>query len=224
MKRLFTAVMLVVLVCAPLSPSSAQSSSDLREKMLILEDRQVNVDFKQEPLADVLKFLSDVSGVSIIVAPVLTAEADDHDLDVTLTLTKVSIKSCLDVILDLKNLKLVYRHSLLMVTTPKDARGKPKLQIYSIGDLTARIRDFPAPDIHLRPSGTEFQEPEEIIERPVFADADVIQDLVIANCSEETWDDEGVSIVVDERKMVVKQYPEVHREIVRLLDLLRAYR
>ena len=225
MKPVLVALLiLAALVTGPVARTEAGgSANELREALLILKDRRVNFDLKERHLRDVLKFLSDFSGVNIIISPVLTAELDDHDMDVTLKLSKVTVWNALVIILELKNLKLVYRYGLLMVTTPKDARGKPKLRIYSIGDLTVKIRDFPAPDIQIRPSGFEFDEPE-VNEHEAFADPDFIQDLVTQNCGEETWEDEGVSISVSSRRMVVRQYPGVHREIERLLMLLRGYR
>ena len=49
----------------------------------------------------------------------------------------------LRILLDLKDLSAVYRHGVIMITTPKDARGKPKLLIHNIADLTFQIRDIP---------------------------------------------------------------------------------
>ena len=49
-------------------------------------------------------------------------------------------------------------------------------------------------------------------------------DLIRDNTGKETWEDEGVSLSGNERYLVVRQYPTVHREIAGLLELLRCFR
>jgi len=231
MKRaiLVSVVLAVVGLAGPVDRIDARESpSKLRRMLLTLDDTLVTFDFKEKPLAEVLKFFTDFTGVNLVLAPAVQAEAGNLDLDVTLRLTKISVRSALEIILELKNLGSVYRHGVIMITTPEDARGKPKLRIYSIGDLTVRIRDFPGPDMMLKPSGAEdfgriFGGEEEGREH-AFADPDFIQDLVTDNTGPDTWDDDGVRISVNRRLLIVRQYPSVHREIARLLALLRGYR
>jgi hypothetical protein len=219
---------LLALVLAPFSSTQAQSPTELRRMLLTLEETVVTVDFKQKPLPEVLRFFSDFTGVNLVVSPRLFDERDEVELEVTLSLRKVSVKTALGIILDLKQLGLVYRYGVLMVTTPQDARGKPVLRIYSIADLTVPIRDFPAPDLMLRPAGTEdfgniFTREEEGAEH-AFADPETILDLVSENTGKDTWEDEGVRISVTSRHLIVRTYPSVHREIANLLNLLRAFR
>ncbi len=219
----------LLLALAPVRATTAGSVPPrLREMLLVLEHRLVNVDFENEPLAGVLRFFRTWTGVNLIESPVLRAERGPAELRVTLTLTKVSVKTALEIILDLKGLAAVYRHGVIMITTPKDARGKPVLRLYNISDLTFRIRDFPAPDLMLRPAGSEdfgkIAAPEEEGREHAFADPETILDLVRDNCGAGTWEDEGVSANVFGRFLVVRQYRAVHREIGNLLDLLRAYR
>jgi len=98
------------------------------------------------------------------------------------------------------------------------------LRIYSIGELTAAIRNFPGPDLNLRPSGAEFEEEEETeVENP-WADPDKVIEMIKEFVASDTWEDEGVSVWADSRKLVVRQYPEVQRKISRFLALLRASR
>jgi len=230
MKRTIVFLLLAgVLVMAPLSTGVAKERPQtLREMLLVLEARTVSVDFKDKDLQEVLRFFSDFTGVNLIVSPVLQAQRDDYDLNVTLRLKDVSVKQVLSILVDLKGLASVYRHGVIMITTPKDARGKPFLRMYSIGDLTVRIRDFPGPDIMLRPAGAEGMERmfggvEEGKEH-AFADPEFIQDLILENTGEGTWEDEGVRVYVNERVLIVRTYASVHVEIIRLLSLLRGYR
>lgn len=220
---------LVLLVVVPALPSDAQEAPrDLKTMLLLLEETEVSIQFEEKPLDEVLKYFTDVTGVNLVVSPLLTADRDADELAVTLTLKKISVHGALQIILDLKRLAAVYRHGVIMITTPKDARGKPVLRMYDISDLTVRIRDFPAPDLMLKPSSAEdfgniFQKEEEGREH-AFADPEFIMDLVTDNTGSGTWEDEGVKVSVTERVLVVRTYPAVHRQIAMLLSLLRAFR
>jgi hypothetical protein len=196
--------------------ASADGATDLRQKLLALEGRIVSVDFQEQSLAQVLGYFSTASGVNLLLSPVVTAERDEDDLRITLRLTEVSVRTALDICLELKQLSLVYRSGILFVTTPKDARGKPVLRIYPIGDL------------QLRPAGSEWEQSpfggEEEGKEHAFADPDFIMDLITQNTGADSWEDDGVRYSVNERYLFVRQYPSVHREIADLLELLRGYR
>ena len=229
MKRIAVATLLVgAVILAPASQGQAQSTTELRRMLLTLDETQVSVDCKEKPLAEILKFFSTFTGVNLMISPVLLEDTDDQELEITLSLNKVSVRTALNIILELKGLALVYRHGLLMVTTPKDARGKPVLRLYSIGDLTMKIRDFPAPDLLLRPAGAEdfgnIGGGDEEGREHAFADPEAILDLVTENTGSGTWEDDGVRASVNQRFLIVRTYPTVHRQIAGLLDLLRAYR
>jgi len=230
MKRgLLLCLLALVFVSAPISEGIAKERPHtLRQMIQVLDARKVSVNFKDKDLQDVVRFCSDFTGINLIVSPVLTAQADDYDLSVTLRLNDVSVKQLLSIIIDLKDLASVYRHGVIMITTPKDARGKPFLRIYPIGDLTVRIRDFPGPNIMLRPAGAEgledmFGGVEEGKEH-AFADPEFIQDLILENTGKDTWEDDGVRVTVNERYIFVRTYRSVHLEVSRLLMLLRAFR
>jgi hypothetical protein len=229
MKRgLLLCLLAVLVIGAPISEGIAKERPHtLRQKIQVLSARTVSVNFKDKDLSEIVRFLTEYTGVNIIVSPILTAQADDFDLSVTLRLNEVSVRQLLSIILDLKGLAAVHRHGVIMITTPRDARGKPFLRIYPIGDLTFKVRDFPGPNLMLRPAGSEgledmFGGVEEGKER-AFADAEFIQDLILENTGKDTWEDDGVRVNVTERYIFVRTYGNVHREITRLLMLLRAY-
>ena len=231
MKRTILCLAVVALLFAvPSAPLRAgEGTSDLRQMLLNLQERKISVDLEEKPLEEVLKFFSQLTGVNLAVSPALRDDRDADDLLVTLRLTEVSVQTALEVIMELKQVAAVYRSGVIFLTTVKDARGKPVLRIYPIGDLTVRIRDFPGPDIQLHPSGsiddpsTLFSREEEGKEH-AFADPDFIMDLITQNAGEDTWEDEGVRYSVNDRYLFIRQYPSVHAEIAGVLALLRAYR
>ena len=119
---------------------------------------------------------------------------------------------------------MAFEGGILRFTTPEAARGKPVLRIYGIGELTFVLRNFPGPDMNLRPSGAEFEQEEQSDVANPFSDPERVIEMLREFIASESWEDEGVSIWADERKLIVRQYPQVQRKIARFLALLNASR
>jgi hypothetical protein len=136
----------------------------------------------------------------------------------------VTAKQVLDLVVDGRGLGVGYQSGIVLVTTAKDARGRPTLRLYQVSDITHPIRDFPAPDLMLHPAGAEREVEQESETRPAFPDADSVLNLVKDHTGEGTWDDGETSASVMGDTIVIRQYGEVHREIARLLAQLRAAR
>jgi type II secretory pathway component GspD/PulD (secretin) len=203
--------------------ASPASSADLRGILNRLKSTQINVNFDETGLDEVLKLIGRFTNVNIIVSPKLRNEAPVEELRVSLKLTRISAYEALRIILEFKDLGIVYRHRVLMVTTKEDARGKPVLRMYAISDLTFTIRDFPGPEMELRPAGAEFDTDEEVTQREdPFTDPEFISDLIKSNVEPASWEDDKVSIQATSKFLLVRQSPAVHAKISRLLSLLRA--
>ena len=111
-----------------------------------------------------------------------------------------------------------------MITSKRDARGKPVLRMYDIAHLMVQIRDFPAPDINVYPSSYEIPEaPEPEIHQAVESSEEVAE-LVRNFTGIGTWEDEGVNIHVFRRHLFIRTYPKVHLEVSRFLNQLNALR
>jgi hypothetical protein len=228
MTRATIFAVLAALALTPTLGGLAEAGPDeARKAVLVLSETIVSFDFKERPLPEVLSFFTQVSGVTFLVSPLLAQEMSPEELAVTLRLDRASLKTALRIILDLKGIAAVWRYGTILVTTPKDARGKPILRLYPIGDLTVRIRDFPAPELMLRPAGAEdYGQVGGVVEEGqerAFADPEFLQDLVTQNTGAGTWEDEGVSVSANDRFLIVRQYATVHVEIERLLSLLRSF-
>jgi hypothetical protein len=229
MKRLLAALLLVTLVLAIPAPSGdaapAGDRARLRAMLNRLDSTLINIDFKDMGLDEAVKHISRWTGVNLLISPKLRNEIDPADLTITLTLSKITAREALRIILEFKNLGIVWRHGVLMITTRKDARGKPILRIYDIASLTFPIRDFPGPDLQLKPSGTVFDEEEELTERDdPFTDPQFIVDIIQSNVDPDSWDAEGVSIQATGKLLLVKTSATTHVKIARLLAMLRAYK
>jgi len=213
---------------APKSPPSDESPlvkaprpRDLEEALRILEEREVSVDFDAASPSDVVARLSLLSGVNIVLGPALVKEGGDA-LRLSLRLKRISARQVLELAADSLGLGIAFDHGVVLLTTKKEARGKPVLRLYALGELTMPVRDFPAPDLMLHPAGAEVKTEPEEDRKPAFSDADDILALVKDNTGTGTWEDEGVSGSVLREWLVIRQYPAVHREIAALLGALRA--
>jgi hypothetical protein len=196
----------------------------LDEAMLRLGRVKVTVTFKDTAFTECVDYLRRVAGFNVIVAPVLQAKGIDGIRPITMQLHDVSLKQIAELVAQFTGTKLKLDDGVLQFTTPEDARGKPVLRIYAIGDVTMRLHNFPGPDINLHSSKAEFEPEPETDVGNAWSDPQKVVDMIQKIVAEDTWSDKDVSISADENKLIVKQYPEVHREIARLISMLRAAR
>ena len=188
-----------------------------------LTTRKITVKLEKRSLTDFLKFVRVAADINIVVdKPALLKEDIDPDaIEIDLELRNVKVIDALKIALQPLNLALKVKGNVLLITTKKAARGKPVLVIYSVATLLFPIRDFPAPDMNLRPSGYEPPEPEEAEVHQAIESADELAELVRQFAGQETWENEGIQITVFRRHLFIRQYPDVHRQISRLLQQLQ---
>jgi len=196
----------------------------LDEAMRRLARVRVTVKFADMPFADVVEYIHRVAGFNVMVSPVLQNKGAEGIRPITMTLNDVSLKQLTELVAQFSATKFKLEDGVLQFTTPEDARGKPVLHIYSIADLTMRLRNFPGPDINLRPSGADFEDEPESDAPNAWSDPQKVVDMIQRLCAEDSWADKDVSITADENKLVVRQYPEVHRQIAKLIWMLRSAR
>lgn len=186
---------------------------------------RVSVDFEDAEFREVVAFIQQVTDFNVIVGPALQKEGLDDVPTVTLRLTDVSVKQLCELVAKATETKLLFNKSrILEFTTPEAARGRPVLRIYSVGEIVNPITNFPGPDLNLRPAGADFEPEEQTVSESPFGDADGVAELVQQLIDSDTWDDDDVSIAGSGNRLIVRQYPHVHRKIRRLLAQLRAAR
>jgi len=198
-----------------------RSLSEARRRMASIK---VDIDFRGMDAVDAIEFIGRMAGFNVILGPEVQREGLDALPQITLKLRKASLRTVADLVARFTRTKMMLTGGILSFTTPEAARGKPVLRIYAIGELTFVLRNFPGPDMNLRPSGAEFEMEEQTdVENP-FSDPERVVDMLKEFVASKTWEDESVSIWADERKLVVRQYPAVQRKIARFLMLLNASR
>lgn len=202
--------------------AAVASPRTLEQALRILQRRRVDVEFKETPLDEVVEFVAKVGRVNAVVSPEYRASAAGALPAVTLKLRDVSLRQLAEIVAKQAGARMVLRDGLLQFTTPADARGTPVLRVFSIAELTFRIRNFPGPDIQLHTGDVRYVQEEEKDEPQPFDDPQTVVDMLKKFTGEGTWDDDAVSISADGTKLVVKQYPEVLKEIAAFLAVLRA--
>jgi hypothetical protein len=190
-----------------------------------LEGVRVTCSFNRLPLDAWVQWVRAASGINVVVKRAAIAKELDPDaVLVTLELKDVALKDLLALALEPFGLATRIEGNVLFVTTKRDARGKPIVVLYDVSELLLPIRDFPAPEMSLYPSREGRPRPPEPEARAAFDSAQELVDLVRRFCGADTWEEEGVRVQVLRRHLLVRQYPEVHREIARFLMEIRALR
>ncbi|MEM8733226.1 MAG: hypothetical protein AAGG44_03330 [Planctomycetota bacterium] len=104
----------------------------------------VLVDFKQRPLIEVAKTLSDMTGVMIHIDEAsLSGEGFSADMPVTLSLpSEISLQSALNLLLNTRNLDFQVSNEVLMITSARNTARANVQRTYSVKDLVIPIPNF----------------------------------------------------------------------------------
>jgi hypothetical protein len=110
-------------------------------KLDILEqlDKRVSFDFLDTPLADVVAFLQNLTGVNMVVDP---GAVEGDDIPVTLKVGDMKLGAALDWILRLVNLQFAFQDEAIFISTKDRIRRPETLRIYDVRDLLAIIPDY----------------------------------------------------------------------------------
>lgn len=208
-----------------LSDLQIDSAADpvTEEVMKVLSSTTIPVAFDEAELADVVDFLQTQTKVNFQLSP--TVQSDIEDTVSYSFPDERSVKTVLDLITDnIEDLTWKVQDGVVLLITKDERSGGQVNATYSVADLVTPIQDFVAPDINVEPSSGLEPPDEDLPEREAnVVEAGQLEELIQAAVAPESWDeDPNNSIRVTERgQMVVRQTPEVQRQIVALLDDLR---
>ncbi|MGE0435203.1 MAG: hypothetical protein AB7K09_00725 [Planctomycetota bacterium] len=192
-----------------------------------LDSKKLDMDFDETSLEDVLEYIKQRSGINIVLDPKVADDVAEEPI--SLTLKNISLGSALRIILDFVEMTYTFRHGVLWITSPEEAwKGRTILHIYDVRDLTMRIKNFPGIRIRLRGDdgggggGPVWEDEDEPVEVPTTDD---LEEIIPEVCNRESWDNNPeASIMTVMGMLVIRQTPEVHKEIMQLLSQLRANR
>jgi len=215
----------------PLEFETLQATDDSGKQAVMAKLEQTRVearfmgpDGNGSSLEDIANYLQGSTGINFIISPKVKAELDEEQRTVRLDLGQRSVRSLLDLILELKTeLRWKIEDGVVKIVTKAEAKGGQILRMYEVRDLIHAISDFPGREMNVAPSGGVNLPEEDRPEREANVITDTALDqLIRENVAKESWEqDTGNSIRVNGGTMVVSQTPEVHAQILRLLDDLR---
>jgi hypothetical protein len=204
---------------AALAAFSGAQDPARQEAEARLRSLKVSLDFQGAELESVIDYLRDLSDLNILV----DSKVREKKATVTLRVQDVSLKSALQLILRPLGCDMMFRDGVLMIMTREEVMERSLvLELYDCRDLLHPVRDFPGVDFELAPNGQGVipfrEEGEEPAEMP-------IEELVRAHTGGRSWD-ENPRCTVSLRGgiLVVRNTPEVHAEVRRLLNLLRRHK
>ncbi len=104
----------------------------------------VLVDFNQRPLSEVVRVLSDMTGILIHIDPAgLELAGHNSEMPITLSLpSQISLRSALNLMLNTQDLDFQVLNEVLMITSARNAAQANVTRTYSVKDLVIPIPDF----------------------------------------------------------------------------------
>jgi len=216
-------IVAAALVCLLATPASSGPDRRVQNLVNVLQTRRISVNFDKASLSQFVKFIRLSTGVNIVVRKNrIDKDGGDADaIEISLKAQDVRVLDVLRLGLVTQGLGLVAKGNILIITSKKDARGKPVLVIYSVADMLIALRDFPAPDMNVYGSNMEPPEPPEPEVQQNIESSDELAEMVRQFTGRDTWDDEGVNIHVFRKHLFIRTYPSVHREVQRFLNAVR---
>ncbi len=188
---------------------------------------KTSLDFTDAEMQDVIDFMQQMTGINFVIDQRVFREMTPEQLRVTISLKDIPLKTALRLILHQRGLTAEYRDGALLVMPRKAVEEEVYLKMYDVRDLMFKIKDFPGPEISLQ-QGDEstVSAAFEPAETEKFENPDFIVDLIKGNTGTDTWERiEGCSVsMAANGLLLVVQNREVHKEIEKLINLMRLYK
>lgn len=211
---------------------AAETSLSPQEQILQnrLRETTVTFNFNNTAFPDVIDHLRITYGFNFFIDP--EVQSDLEGRTVTLPLTQpMSMETALEFILQVAGPEYTYvlRGNVIVITNTENARAEPVLRVHAVGDLTINLRNFIAPDLILKPAGSEISEDAPQFGKSEEGDTilsgtiDDLVDLITTNIQPDSWSEPFTITAGGENKLVVNHTPEVQAEIAAFLDDLRRF-
>jgi hypothetical protein len=181
-----------------------------------MRNLKLTLDFNNAPIDQVVDYLREVSGLNLFV----DLKVRDKAIVVTLKVAELTLGSVLKLMLQPHGCDVMYREGVVMLMTKEDVADRTmKMEVYDCRDILYPIQHFPGVDIDIAAgAGVAVVSPteEQSGEMP-------IEELVRTHTGGRSWEENPKAVLrLNNGLLVVKNTPEVHRQVRRVLDLLRA--
>ncbi len=201
----------------------AGPSEEAQEVLNTLRNRQINVDFTDRPLQDVIALIRKVTNQNIIIDREAIPNPQNQPL-VNLSVQNLPAMQVLELIMRMNDLSYRFDEGVMVITKGQRAQNI-QFQIYDIQDLDLRIQDFPAEAVALSDieqdagggglPGTPGDQPTRS-----FA-GDELRDLIQQVIEPQSWQGGRTSIQFSDGLLLVRNTPDVHKKIKALLENVR---
>lgn len=181
-----------------------------------LNSLRVTLDFKDAPIDAVIDYLREIADMNIF----LDQKVREKNLTLSIKVTEISLKSVLSLVLKPHGCDTMFKDGVLMVMTKEDIADRlTRMEIYDCRDILYPVQDFPGVEISLAQDSIGAQVMEvgggEGGEFP-------IEELVKAHTGGKSWEENPkAACSLTNGLLVIKNTPEVHKQVRRLLDMLR---
>ena len=214
--RTMMSVAALALVVGLAAPAYGQDQDRARAEAK-LRNMKVTLDFQNSPLPTVIDYLREISGLNLFIDHAVV----EMEITITMKVQEISLKSVLSLMLAPQGCEAIYHEGVIQVMRSEDVRDRTLvLELYDVRDILHPIKDFPGVDISLSTEmiGTTIDMQDFGDSRESFP----IEELIRAHCGDGEWDDGSTSVSLQNGILMVRHRPKVHREVTRLLNLLRA--
>ena len=204
--------MITLMLAAALALAQDTTKSEYESKV---NNIKVSLDFQNAPIDQVVDYLREISGLNIFV----DTKVRDKQIVVSLKVQELTLKSIFSLMLKPHGCDIMFKDGVLQVLLETDKADRTmKMEIYDCRDILYPIQQFPGVDLDLGTVGVLVQPPDEAAggEMP-------IEEMVRTHTGGRSWEENPKAVVkLQNGLLVIKNTPEVHKQVRRLLDLLRA--
>ncbi|HEX5138010.1 MAG TPA: hypothetical protein VFY93_13625 [Planctomycetota bacterium] len=193
-----------------------------------LNTRTITLPFEGTPFPQVVDYLSASCGVNFVIDPRAREELDAAEI--TLQADSVTVKDAIDLILMQVsaegNVVIQVTGNVVRFLKKENVQKDMTLRIHPVADLTLGLTDFIPPQITLVGVDEDSEAPlfggqAEEAPQP-YGTIEELQELVRTSVAPAAWE-EGASINVQGKNLVVYAPPQVQTQVAQFLDDLRAF-
>ncbi len=226
--KIVNAVVIFLLSGAPLF---AQEVDERKQDVLRkLSGQRISLEFHEAFIEEIVDYLRDATGLNIIIHQEVLQSHSEDELRFTIRVKNLRLKSALKLLLGMRDLTATYRGGVLVIVSRDSVHRALNTRVYDVRDLLFKIRDFPGPTVELAApggsggalTGATFTIDEEG-SSPITED--FLTEIVTTNTAGDSWDEnENVAITLVNGLLIVTQSGKAHREVQKLLNLLRQFK
>jgi hypothetical protein len=219
--KLLATVLALFLCAAPLVHADGKTLNTSEEIAAALETIKLSVDFDDTPLPDVLSFLVDYTRINMIMSRELQERHRDSEIRVKLQVKDLPLQNVLRLLRSMYAIKIDYVDGVLVFRSDDEIiETDYKTRIYRVDTITSKLPDFPGAEISLGDDGEVILDTFGDEDNVTGFDEDTLIELIQRNTGMDNWDADEASITYENGLLIVRQTPEIHTKIRKLLARL----